>query len=112
MSAATDQIDAMVEGLWEGISTQQAQYLAANGVFCQVRWTHSSPPSSLVAQDSLSGAPTAALGWLPPDMRCRLSIDTYGQPDGWTLRLEASVSGAVWQKSIDCDGSASDWEQC
>jgi hypothetical protein len=111
MSAATDQIDAMVNGLWQAISMQQSQHIATNDVYCQVPWTHSSPPSSLVAQDSLSSAPPVALGWLPAKMRCRLSVDTYGKPDGWTLRLEASVSGVVWQKFIDCNGTGSAWEQ-
>jgi hypothetical protein len=112
MSAATDQIDAMISGLWPEICAQQSRHFGGSGVYCQVLWTHSSPPPSVVAQDSLGQSPPEALGWLPADMRCRLSIDTYGKPDGWTLRLEASVSGKVFQKSIDCNGTASDWEQC
>lgn len=111
MSAATDQIDAMVSGLWTDVSSQQAQHFAANGVYCQVPWTHSLPPSAVVSQDSLAQVFPEVLRWLPADMRCRLSIDTYGKPDGWTMRLEATVSGQVFQKSVDCNGAASEWEQ-
>jgi hypothetical protein len=31
-----------------------------------------------------------------------MRIDTYGKPDGWTMTLQASIDGEVWQRSIDC----------
>ena len=106
MSSTTDQIDAVVDALWPGVVTQQDAYYAANGAYYQMLWTHSEPPSEPTAPDSLDDRPTdqpaSPIQGLPEAMRSRMRIDTYGQPAGWTLTLEASIDGEVWSRSIDC----------
>jgi len=113
MSQTTDQIDGTVAALWPGVNAQQNAYNAANGGFYQMLWTHDDPPSAMAAPDALGDRPTdqpaSAIQGLPPAMRSRMRIDTYGQPAGWTMTLEAVIDGDVWQRSIDCgvDGSRS-----
>ena len=113
MSHTTDQIDATVEALWPGVTAQQNAYNVANGGFYQMLWTHDEPPSAMAAPDALGDRPTdqpaSATQGLPPAMRSRMRIDTYGQPAGWTMTLEAVIDGDVWHRSIDCgvDGSRS-----
>jgi hypothetical protein len=106
MSTTTDQIDAVVDALWTGVIAQQDAYHDANGAYYQMLWTHSVPPSSATAPDSLEDRPTdqpaSPIQGLPATMRSRMRIDTYGQPAGWTLTLEASIDGEVWSRSIDC----------
>lgn len=106
MSQTTDQIDAVVSALWPGVVAQQAGYYAANGGYYQMLWTHSDPPSAATAPDSLDQRPTdqpaSPIQGLPATMRSRMRIDTYGKPDGWTMTLQASIDGKVWQRSIDC----------
>lgn len=106
MSATTDQIDAAVSALWPGVVAQQAAYHAEHGGFYQMLWTHSEPPAAATAPDSLGERPTdqpaSPIQGLPSTMRSRMRIDTYGQPSGWTMTLEASISGQVWTRSIDC----------
>lgn len=116
MSQTTDQIDAVVSALWPGVVTQQAGYYAANGGYYQMLWTHSDPPSAATAPDSLDQRPTdqpaSPIQGLPATMRSRMRIDTYGKPDGWTMTLQASIDGKVWQRSIDCGvdpGRSSAW---
>lgn len=116
MSQTTDQIDAVVSALWPGVVTQQAGYYAANGGYYQMLWTHSDPPSAATAPDSLYQRPTdqpaSPIQGLPATMRSRMRIDTYGKPDGWTMTLQASIDGKVWQRSIDCGvdpGRSSAW---
>jgi hypothetical protein len=103
---ATDQIDAVSSALWAGVVAQQAAYHAANGAYYQMLWTHSEPPAAATAPDSLSDRPTdqpaSPIQGLPATMRSRMRIDTYGKPDGWTVTLQASIDGEVWQRSIDC----------
>ena len=116
MSQTTDQIDAVVSALWPGVVAQQDAYHAANGAYYQMLWTHSEPPSVATAPDSLDDRPTdqpaSPIQGLPATMRSRMRIDTYGQPAGWTLTLEASIDGEVWGRSIDCgtdDSRSSPW---
>lgn len=108
---ATDQIDAVSSALWAGVVAQQAAYHAANGAYYQMLWTHSEPPAAATAPDRLSHRPTdqiaAPIQGLPPTMRSRMRIDTYGKPDGWTMTLQATISGQVWQRSMDCGSDPS-----
>ena len=111
MSQTTDQIDAVASALWPGVVAQQAAYYAANGAYYQMLWTHSEPPAAATAPDSLDDRPTdqpaSPIQGLPAAMRSRMRIDTYGKPDGWTMTLQASIDGEVWQRSIDCGTDAS-----
>ena len=116
MSQTTNQIDAVVDALWAGVVAQQDAYHSANGAYYQMLWTHSGPPSVATAPDSLEDRPTdqpaSPIQGLPATMRSRMRIDTYGQPAGWTLTLQASIDGEVWQRSIDCgtdDSRSSPW---
>ena len=106
MSQITDQIDAVVSALWSGVVAQQAGYYAANGAYYQMLWTHSDPPAAAAVPDTLDDRPTdqpaSPIQGLPATMRSRMRIDTYGKPDGWTMTLQASIDGEVWQRSIDC----------
>jgi hypothetical protein len=106
MSATTGQIDAVSSALWAGVVAQQDGYHAANGAYYQMLWTHSEPPAAATAPDSLDDRPTdqpaSPIQGLPATMRSRMKIDTYGKPDGWTVTLQASIGGEVWQRSIDC----------
>jgi len=106
MSQTIDQIDATVAALWAGVVAQQEGYFAANGGYYQMLWTHSEPPTEPTAPDSLDDRPTdqpaSPVQGLPETMRSRLRIDTYGEPNGWTMKLQASIDGEVWQRSIDC----------
>jgi len=41
-----------------------------------------------------------------------VKIDTYGKPDGWTMTLQATIDGGLWERAIDngTDPSrSSDW---
>ncbi len=106
MSATTEQIDAVVAALWPGVVAQQAAYHAGNAGYYQMLWTHSAPPITATAPDSLHQRPTdqpaSPIQGLPATMRSRMRIDTYGQPAGWTMTLQAIIDGALWQRSIDC----------
>lgn len=106
MSQTTDQIDAVAFALWAGVVAQQDGYYAANGAYYQLLWTHGEPPAAATAPDSLDDRPTdqpaSPIQGLPATMRSRMRIDTYGKPDGWTVTLQASIDGEVWQRSIDC----------
>jgi len=106
MSQTTDQIDAVSSALWAGVVAQQGGYYAANGAYYQMLWTHSEPPAAATAPDSLDDRPTdqpaSPIQGLPATMRSRMRIDTYGKPDGWTVTLQASINGELWQRSIDC----------
>ena len=106
MSQTTNQIDALVAALWPGVVAQQDGYYAGNGAYYQMLWTHSEPPAAATAADSLDDRPTdqpaSPIQGLPATMRSRMRIDTYGKPDGWTVTLQASIDGQVWQLSIDC----------
>ena len=113
MSQTTDQIDETVAALWPGVTAQQNAYIAASDGFYQMLWTHDEPPAAATAPDSLGDRPTdqpaSPIQGLPETMRSRMRIDTYGQPAGWTMTLEAVIDGDVWHRSIDCgvDGSRS-----
>lgn len=106
MSQTTDQIDAVASALWAGVVAQQDGYYAANGAYYQMLWTHSEPPTAATAPDNLDDRPTdqpaSPIQGLPATMRSRMRIDTYGKPDGWTVTLQASIDGELWQRSIDC----------
>lgn len=106
MSATTDQIDATVSALWPGVVAQQDAYHATHGAYYQLLWTHAEPPSEATAPDSLADRPTdqpaSPIQGLPATMRSRMRIDTYGQPAGWTMTLEAIIDGALWSRSVDC----------
>jgi len=105
MSQITDQIDATVAALWAGVVAQQDAYFAANGGYYQMLWTHREPPAEPTAPDNLEERPTdqpaSPIQGLPATMRSRMRIDTYGKPDGWTMTLQASIDGELWQRSID-----------
>lgn len=111
MSQTTNQIDAVVDALWVGVVAQQNGYYAANGGYYQMLWTHSEPPAASTAPDNLNERPTdqpaSPIQGLPATMRSRMRIDTYGKPDGWTMTLQASIDGELWQRSIDCGVDAS-----
>jgi hypothetical protein len=106
MSETTDQIDAVASALWAGVVAQQDGYYAANGAYYQMLWTHREPPTAATAPDNLEDRPTdqpaSPIQGLPATMRSRMRIDTYGKPDGWTVTLQASIDGELWQRSIDC----------
>jgi hypothetical protein len=106
MSQTTNQIDAVASALWAGVVAQQEGYVAANAAYYQMLWTHSEPPSAATAPDNLDERPTdqpaSPIQGLPATMRSRMRIDTYGKPDGWTMTLQASINGELWQRSIDC----------
>lgn len=118
MSQTTEQIDAVLATLWPGVVAQQDAYFASSGSYYQMLWTHSAPPSEMTAPDNLHARPTDQPGvpvsGLPAAMRSRMRIDTYGQPAGWTMTLQAVVDGALWSRSIDCgvDGARSSaWQE-
>lgn len=100
------QIDETLTALMPGVRQQQDGYFAQHGVYYQVLWTHSAPPEQPTAPDNLAALPVgqdpATVSGLPSLMRSRMRIDTYGQPDGWMMTLEASVDGVVWRRVIDC----------
>jgi hypothetical protein len=104
--SVTEQIDATLAALLPSVTAQQEAYFADHGVYYQMLWTHTSPPTGLTAPDNLSAVPVgqapAPVAGLPATMRSRMRIDTYGKPDGWTMTLQASIDGEVWQRSIDC----------
>lgn len=100
------QIDATLAGLLPAVAQQQDGYFATHGVYYQMLWTHSELPTEPAAPDNLSALPigqtAGTVAGLPGLMRSRMRIDTYGKPDGWTMTLQASIDGKVWQRSIDC----------
>jgi hypothetical protein len=100
------EIDATLAALLPAVAQQQDAYFATHGVYYQMLWTHSVPPAGLTAPDNLAALPIgqdpATVSGLPALMRSRMRIDTYGKPDGWTMTLQCSVDGEVWQRSIDC----------
>jgi hypothetical protein len=106
MSSTTEQIDEVLSAMWPGVVEQQSRYFSANKEHYQILWTHGSAPSSFTPPDSLGDRPTdqpaSAVQGLPPLMRSRMRIDTYGEPHGWTLTLEAMIDGQLWSRSIDC----------
>jgi len=117
MSQTTDQIDAVLAALWPGVVAQQDAYCAANGAYYQMLWTHSGPPFAATAPDRLGDRPTdqpvSPIQGLPAAMRSRMKIDTYGKPDGWTLTLQATIDGELWERSIDSgtdQSRSSDWQ--
>jgi hypothetical protein len=109
--SVTEQIDATLVALLPSVTQQQEAYFAEHGVYYQMLWTHSSPPAEATPPDSLAALPVgqapATVAGLPATMRSRIRIDTYGKPDGWTLTMQASIDGAVWQRSVDCGVDAS-----
>lgn len=106
MSQTTDHIDAVVSALWPGVVAQQQDYYDTHGAYYQMLWTHRRPPSAATAADNLAARPTdqpaSPIQGLPPTMRSRMRIDTYGKPDGWAMTLQAAIDGELWQRSIDC----------
>ena len=106
MSQTTDKIDAVVSALWAGVVAQQDAYHATHGAYYQLLWTHAEPPSEATVPDSLADRPTdqpaSPIQGLPATMRSRMRIDTYGQPAGWTMTLEAIIDSALWSRSVDC----------
>ena len=106
MNATTEQIDAVVSALWGEVAAQQDSYFVATGTYYQMLWTHSAPPSSASAPDSIGDRPTDQPAYpihgLPQTMRSRMRIDTYGKPDGWTMTLQAMIDGELWERAIDC----------
>jgi hypothetical protein len=118
MSQTTDQIDAVLSALWAGVVAQQEAYRAANGGYYQMLWTHSEPPTGPTAPDRLASRPTDQpahpMQGLPQSMRSRMKIDTYGEPEGWTMTLQAMIDGALWERSIDCGtdlSRSSEWRE-
>jgi hypothetical protein len=105
MSQTTDQIDAVVSALWAGVVAQQEAYRAANGGYYQMLWTHKNVPASPSQPDNLSARPTdqpaSPMQGLPQSMRSRMKIDTYGKPDGWTMTLQTTIDGGLWERAID-----------
>jgi hypothetical protein len=99
-------IDATLAALLPAVAQQQGVYFATHGVYYQMLWTHKEPPTQPAPPDNLTALPigqaAGTVAGLPGLMRSRMRIDTYGKPDGWTMTLQASVNGEVWQRSIDC----------
>ena len=106
MTATTDQISAAMSALWPLVRQQQDAYLAENGCYYQLLWTHEEPPAAPEAPDNLDETPTyeqpAEIVGLPHVMRSRIRIDTYGKPDGWTLTMQAIIGGDLWECCVDC----------
>lgn len=106
MSQTTDQIDAVVSALWAGVVAQQDGYYETHGAYYQLLWTHAQPPSDSTSPDNLGERPTdqpaSPIQGLPGSMRSRMRIDTYGEPSGWTMTLEAVIDGKTWSRSVDC----------
>jgi hypothetical protein len=116
MSVLT-QIDATLAALLPAVAHQQDGYFATHGVYYQMLWTHKEPPTQPASPDNLAALPigqaAGTVVGLPGLMRSRMRIDTYGKPDGWTMTLQASIDGEVWQRSIDCgtdQSRSSDWQ--
>jgi hypothetical protein len=116
MSQTTDQIDAVLASLWPGVVAQQEAYRAANGGYYQMLWTHSNAPAAASQPDNLTARPTdqpaSPMQGLPQSMRSRMRINTYGQPDGWTITLQAIIDGELWERAIDSGtdpSRSSDW---
>jgi hypothetical protein len=41
-----------------------------------------------------------------------MRIDTYGKPDGWTMTLQTTIDGGLWERAIDSGtdpSRSSDW---
>lgn len=117
MSVLSD-IDQTLSMLLPVVQQQQAAYFADHGVYYQMMWTHSDPPSDYAPPDNLAQVPIgqtpAVVLGLPDTMRSRVRIDTYGKPDGWTLTLQTQFDGAVWQRAVDCGVKqvrSADWQQ-
>lgn len=106
MSATTDQIDAVLGMLWPAVVGQQDAYYAQHGCYYQMLWTHSQIPSAPAAPDNLDARPTDQpphpVADLPPTMRSRFKIDTYGKPDGWSLTLQTKDGELVFHRIVDC----------
>ena len=104
--SVTDQIESTMSALLPAVAQQQAGYFAAHGVYYQMLWTHTEPPAAPAAPDNLAALPVGqaagTVAGLPALMRSRMRIDTYGKPDGWTITLQASIDGVLWQRSVDC----------
>jgi hypothetical protein len=111
MTATTEQISAAMSSLWPLVQRQQETYLSANGCYYQLLWTHEEPPAAPEPPDNLDETPTyeqpAEIVGLPPVMRSRIRIDTYGKPDGWTLTMQAMIGGQLWECCVDCGVDAS-----
>lgn len=106
----TADIDDALRELWPIVVTQQNQYFAQHGRYCQVLWTHSQAPVAPTAPDNLDARPyyqdPQSIYGLPPLMRSRMRIDQYGpadgKPHGWVMHLETTENGSVMSQSVDC----------
>ena len=111
MNQTIADIEAVLSVLWPGVVAQQNGYYASAGCYYQMLWTHSEAPSEYAAPDNIQARPTdqgaAQMSGLPPAMRSRFKIDTYGKPDGWVMTLETVIDGVTWTKCMDCGVDAS-----
>ena len=64
-------------------------------------------PPGVQLREATVDQPASPIQGLPATMRSRMRIDTYGKPDGWTVTLQASIDGELWQRSIDCGTDSS-----
>jgi hypothetical protein len=116
MSNDIQQIDGTLSMLWPSVVAQQDAYFAMSGCYYQMLWTHSAAPSGMASADNVDARPTDQAAFsiegLPALMRSRFKIDTYGQPAGWTMTLEAVIDGVLWSRSVDCgvdDSRSTEW---
>ena len=114
---STPAIDGMIADLWPNLAAAQDAHHAAHGVYFQCLWTHEAAPDTDAAPDlqgiTPAGQAEVPTDWLPQLIRARLSVDTYGQPDGWTLTAQAIVDGQTVLRRCDCgiDGTRScEWQ--
>jgi len=113
MSELTNSIDAEIESKWRTLLTAtQDNYLEANGIYAQTRWSHVNAPEdgAEVLPDNLADKPSdQAEGWSDlvdissELMTARGRVGTYNGPDGkgFVLTVQVRETDALMQRSIN-----------
>ena len=113
MSALTNSIDAEIESKWRTLLTAtQSDYLAANGIYAQTRWSHVNAPEdgAEVLPDNLADKPSDQVeGWSDlveissELMTARGRVGAYNGPDGkgFVLTVQVRETEALMQRSIN-----------
>ena len=113
MSELTNSIDAEIESKWRTLLTAtQDNYLEANGIYAQTRWSHVNAPEdgAEVLPDNLADKPSDhAEGWSDlvdissELMTARGRVGTYNGPDGkgFVLTVQVRETDALMQRSIN-----------
>lgn len=120
----TGAVDVRVTELMDWIAAQQDAYLAANGRYASLGWSHSADPQDGVTTpaDRLEfqlphqSETWTNFGYPIQEPVCNAAIDEYVMPGGsrgWVLGLSLIVSGETWRKAIDYgdNGFGFDWRQ-